>query len=162
MTLSWSRRAASSAASLARLARSAPTIPGVDAASASRSTSSASGIERVWTSRILRRPARSGGCTATRRSKRPGRSSAGSRISGPVGGAEHDDRLRRLEAVHLGQDLIERLLALVVGAGDAGRALARAADRVELVDEDDRRRGLLGLGEQVAHARRRRRRRSPR
>ena len=72
---------------------------------------------------------------------------------GPVGRAEHDDRLGRLEPVHLGEDLIERLLALVVGAGDLGRALARAADRVELVDEDDRRRGLLGLGEQVAHAR---------
>ena len=73
---------------------------------------------------------------------------------GPVGRAEHDDRLGRLEPVHLGQDLVERLLALVVGARDLGRSLARAADRVELVDEDDRRRGLLGLGEQVADARR--------
>jgi hypothetical protein len=73
---------------------------------------------------------------------------------GPVGRAEHDDRVAGLEAVHLGEDLVERLLALVVRAHHAGRALARAADRVELVDEDDRRRGLLGLREQVAHARR--------
>ena len=72
---------------------------------------------------------------------------------GPVGGGEHDDRLGALEAVQLGEDLVERLLALVVGAGDRHRALARAADRVELVDEDDRRRRLLGLGEQVAHPR---------
>ena len=41
-----------------------------------------SGSERVWTSRILRRPSLSGGGTVTRRSKRPGRSSAVSRISG--------------------------------------------------------------------------------
>ncbi|MEA2229162.1 MAG: hypothetical protein QOF04_2792 [Solirubrobacteraceae bacterium] len=81
-TLSWPRRAASSAASLARFARSAPTIPGVEAARAPRSTSPPSGTVRVWTSRILRRPSRSGACTATRRSKRPGRSSAGSRTSG--------------------------------------------------------------------------------
>ena len=57
-------------------------MPGVLAASESRSTSSASGIERVCTSRIWRRPSLSGGGTATRRSKRPGRSSAWSRISG--------------------------------------------------------------------------------
>ena len=73
---------------------------------------------------------------------------------GPVGRAEHDDGLVRLEPVHLGQDLVERLLALVVGARDPRRTLPRAADRVELVDEDDRRRRLLGLGEQVANARR--------
>jgi hypothetical protein len=42
----------------------------------------------------------------------------------PVGGADHDDGLRRLEAVHLRQDLVERLLALVIGPGDAGGALA--------------------------------------
>ena len=70
---------------------------------------------------------------------------------GPVRRADDDDRLRRFEAVHLGEDLIQRLLALVVGAGDAGRPLTRAADCVELVDEDDRRRGFFGLGEQVAH-----------
>ena len=54
------------------------------------------------------------------------------------------------EPVHLGEDLVERLLALVVAA-DRRAAAARAADRVELVDEDDRRRRLLGLLEQVAH-----------
>ena len=81
-TLSWLRRAASSAASLTRFARSAPTIPGVVAAIRPRSTSGASGTCRVCTSRIFCRPARSGGCTATRRSNRPGRSSAWSSTSG--------------------------------------------------------------------------------
>ena len=73
----------------------------------------------------------------------------------PVRRGDHDHAGRRVEAVHLGEDLVERLLALVVAAaepGDAGRA--RAADRVELVDEDDRRRRLLRLLEEVAHARR--------
>ena len=70
---------------------------------------------------------------------------------GTVGRAQDDDGVVALEAVHLGEDLVERLLALVVGAGDPHRSLARAADGVELVDEDDRRGRLLGLGEQVAH-----------
>ena len=81
-TCSWFRRAASSAASLTRLARSAPTMPGVVAAIRPRSTSGPSGTPRVCTFRIASRPARSGGCTATRRSKRPGRSSAWSSTSG--------------------------------------------------------------------------------
>ena len=37
---------------------------------------------------------------------------------GAVGGGEHDHRLGRLEPVELGEDLIERLLALVIGSGD--------------------------------------------
>ena len=82
LTSSWFRRAARSAASLTRLARSAPTIPGVAAAIRPRSTSGASGTVFVCTSRIFWRPSRSGGCTATRRSKRPGRSSAASSTSG--------------------------------------------------------------------------------
>ena len=68
---------------------------------------------------------------------------------GPVRRAEHDDGFARLEAVHLGEDLVERLLTLVVRAGEAGSTLTRAPDGVELVDEDDRRRGCLRLGEQV-------------
>ncbi len=76
------RRAAVRAASLTRFRRSAPTIPGVDEASASRSTSGPSGTPRVCTSRICRRPVWSGGFTVTRRSNRPGRSSAESSTSG--------------------------------------------------------------------------------
>ena len=67
---------------------------------------------------------------------------------GPVGGRHDDDALGRLEAVHLGQHLVERLLALVVTAAEPGAALA--ADRVDLVDEDDRPAHAAGLLEQVA------------
>ena len=81
-TRSWLRRAAVSAASLTRFLRSAPTMPDVLDASDLRSTSGASGTRRVCTRRICSRPAASGGFTNTRRSNRPGRSSAESRISG--------------------------------------------------------------------------------
>ena len=132
-------------------ARSAPTMPGVEEASAPRSTSGASGTPRVCTSRIFSRPCWSGGLTDTRRSNRPGRSSAESSTSGRLVDGDHDHALGAGEPVHLGQDLVQGLLALVVAA--EGRApAARAADRVQLVDEDDRRSRRLGLDEQVAHA----------
>ena len=70
---------------------------------------------------------------------------------GPVGGAHDDDALARVEPVHFGEQLVQRLLALLVAAQ---RALhARFAERVELVDEDDARRFRFGLGELIAHAR---------
>ena len=67
----------------------------------------------------------------------------------PVRGRHDDQFLVRLEAVHLGQQLVEGLLALVVPAAEAGAA--RAADGVDLVDEDDARLGRLGLLHHVAH-----------
>ncbi len=81
-TVSAPRRVATSAASLTRFARSAPAKPGVSAAIASASTSSAAEIFGRYTRRICTRPMRSGRSTSTWRSKRPARSSAGSRISG--------------------------------------------------------------------------------
>ena len=69
---------------------------------------------------------------------------------GAVGGRHHHDALGGLEAVHLRQHLVERLLPLVVSAAEAGAALA--ADRVDLVDEDDGRGLLAGGLEQVAHS----------
>jgi hypothetical protein len=68
---------------------------------------------------------------------------------GTVGGGQDDDGLVGLEAVHLGQDLIQRLLALVVPAAEAGPP--GAPDRIRLVDEDDARSPGLGGPEQVAH-----------
>ncbi len=67
---------------------------------------------------------------------------------GTVRRRHHHDALGRLEAVHLGEHLVERLLALVVAAAEPGAALA--ADGVDLVDEDDRGRLLLRGREQVA------------
>ena len=54
---------------------------------------------------------------------------------GPIGGGHDDHRLGRREAVHLAEDLVERLLAFVGAAADAGPA--HAADGVDLVDEQD-------------------------
>ena len=60
-----------------------------------------------------------------------------------------DDAPVTVEAVHLGEDLVERLLALVVAAAAArpaaAAAWAGAADGVDLVNEHDARRVLLGL-----------------
>ncbi len=75
-------RAASRAASLTRFARSAPEKPGVPRAMILGSTSEASGTLRMCTRRIFSRPFTSGFGTTTWRSKRPGRSSAGSSTSG--------------------------------------------------------------------------------
>ena len=55
---------------------------------------------------------------------------------GPVGGAEDDDPLRHIETVHLGQQLVEGLLALVVRHDGAGPAAA-LTNGVDLVDEND-------------------------
>ena len=71
---------------------------------------------------------------------------------GPVGRADDDHAGGRVESVHLGEDLVQRLLSLVTAAEAATRAASRAADRVELVDEDDGRRLLLRLPEEVADA----------
>ena len=70
---------------------------------------------------------------------------------GTVGRGDEDDAFVRLEAVHLDEQLVQRLLALVVAAAEAGAAMA--ADGVDLVDEDDAGRVLLALLEQVADAR---------
>ncbi len=79
---SWFCRAVSSAASLSTLARSAPVNPGVRLATARRSTSGVTGLPLAWTCRIFSRPSRSGRSTVICRSNRPGRSRAGSRMSG--------------------------------------------------------------------------------
>ena len=67
-----------------------------------------------------------------------------------VGGGDEDDVVLHLEAVHLDEELVQRLLALVVAAAHAGAAVA--ADGVDLVHEDDAGGVLLGLLEEVAHA----------
>jgi hypothetical protein len=61
----------------------------------------------------------------------------------------HQDHGRALiEPIHLGQQLVEGLLALVVAAADAGPPLP--PDGVDLVDEDDGRSGRFRLLEQVS------------
>jgi hypothetical protein len=72
---------------------------------------------------------------------------------GPVGGGHDGDAGAGIEAVHLHQQLVERLLALVVG-GHGPQAAPGLADGVQLVDEHDAGGPLLGLLEEVADARR--------
>ena len=105
-------------------------------------------VARVHASRIASRPPTSGGETRIWRSKRPGRSSAGSSFSSRLDAAITTTSPVRGEAVHLDQQLVERLLAL----GVVVRA-AHGADGVDLVDEDDRGRVLARLGEQAPDAR---------
>mmetsp|Transcript_50517 Transcript_50517/g.109528 ORF Transcript_50517/g.109528 Transcript_50517/m.109528 type:complete len:350 (-) Transcript_50517:298-1347(-) len=69
------------AASFIRLASEAPEKPIVRLATMSSCTSSAMGLPRECTLRMARRPSLSGRSTGTRRSKRPGRSSAESSTS---------------------------------------------------------------------------------
>ena len=98
---------------------------------------------------MARRPARSGAPTGIWRSKRPGPQQCGVQDVRPVRRGDQDDVGAGVEAVHLDEQLVQRLLALVVPAAQACAALA--ADRVDLVHEDDARGVLLGLLEQVAH-----------
>ena len=69
-----------------------------------------------------------------------------------VGRRDENDAVVRLEPVHLDEQLIERLLTLVVPAAQSGATVT--ADGVDFVDEDDARRVRLALLEQVAHPRR--------
>ena len=142
-----SLRAVSSAASLITLARSAPVKPGVRRATASRSTSGENGLPLACTRRIALRPSMSGRVDGDLPVE-PARAQQ-RRVEdvGPVGGGDQDDAALGVEAVHLDQQLVEGLLALVVAAAHAGAAVP--ADGVDLVDEDDRRGVRLGLLEQV-------------
>eukprot|EP00962_Isochrysis_galbana_P028323 scaffold8934_cov94-Isochrysis_galbana.AAC.2 len=71
---------------------------------------------------------------------------------GAVGPGQHHHPGRRREPVELDEQLVERVLPLVVAAKAA--LATRAADGVDLVNEDEAGRVGPGLGEQVAHARR--------
>ena len=67
-----------------------------------------------------------------------------------IGGRHQDDAFVGFEAVHLDQQLVEGLLALVVSAAQAGAAMP--AHGVDFIDEDDAGGVLLALLEEVAHA----------
>ena len=81
--------------------------------------------------------------------KTTGAQQSGIEAVGTVGGSEDDDTLVVIETVHLGQQLVERLLALIVAAKAA--AIALLADGINLIDKDDTRGLFLGLLKQVAN-----------
>ena len=96
------------------------------------------------------RPSTSGRPTTTRRSKRPGPQQGRVEHIGPIGGGHQDHAFVGFEAVHLDEQLVERLLALIVSAAEARAAMA--AHGVDFVDEDDAGRVLLALFEEIADA----------
>src|SRR5581483_8865513 len=131
------QRAAFSAASFTMLESSAPENPGAPRARIERSTSSANGILRVWTRRISSRPRTSGSGTTTRRSKRPGRSN-------------QDHAFVRFKAVHLNQQLVQGLLALIMPTAQTRATMA--TNGVNFVDEDDAGSILFALLKEIAYA----------
>ena len=70
---------------------------------------------------------------------------------GAVGGRHNDNARVSGETVHLGQQLVEGALALVVGVRDSALATG-APDGVYLIDEYDAGGLLFGSLEEVAHA----------
>ena len=144
-------RAAISAASLTRFARSAPEKPGVPRAMTEGFTFVSTGTLRMCTFRICSRPRTSGSGTTTWRSKRPGRSNAGSSTSGRLVAAMTMTPSLPSKPSISTSSWFRRLLALVMAAAQARAAVA--SNRIDLVDEDDARGVLLRLIEHVAHAR---------
>ncbi len=82
----------------------------------------------------------------------PGTQQGGVEHVGPVGGGDEDDAIIGGEPVHLHKQLVQGLLAFVMPTAQTGAPLA--ANGVDFIDENDARRVLLALFEQVAHARR--------
>ena len=144
-------RAVSRAASLRTLARSAPVKPGVRRATAWRSTPGAIGLPRACTLRISWRPRRSGRRDLDLPVEAARAQERGVEDVGPVGRGDQDDAAGDVEAVHLDQQLVQGLLALVMPAAQPRSAMA--ADGIDLVDEDDRGGVGLGLLEEVADTR---------
>src|SRR5262252_11003225 len=135
VTASPLRRVATMAASLTRLARSAPVKPGVSPATWSRSTFAAS---CTFGDMYLQdfQPSGSVGAVDHHLAVKPsGPQQGGIEHLRAIGGGEQDHARARIEAVELGEQLVERLLLLVITAECA--RYAATPQRVELIDEDD-------------------------
>ena len=138
------------AASLTRLARSAPEKPGRPPRHGVEVDVGAEGLAPPVDGEDRRPLAQVGQRDLHRPVEAPRPQQRRVEVGHPVGGGDHDDAGARLEAVHVGEELVERLLALVVGAEAAGAAAP--TDGVDLVDEDDRGSALAGVGEQRTDA----------
>ena len=160
-TESASRRAASSAASFTRFSRSAPEKPGVPRAITDRLTSEfkqdaphVHAQDRLAAAQV--RAVHGDVAVEAARAQHRGVEHVGA-----VRRRDDDHALVRLEAVHLDEQLVQGLLALVVAAAETRAAVP--ADRVDLVDEDDARaRSSCPAGTGRGRGSRRRRRTSRR
>ena len=146
----WLVRAVSRAASLSTLARSAPLKPGRPAADRLQVDARSDRLAARVHAQDLGAALEVGRLDADLTVEAAGAQQRGIEHVGTVRGGDEDDAAADVEAVHLDEQLVERLLALVVAATHAGAAVA--SDGVDLVDEDDGRSVLLGLLEEVAHA----------
>ena len=130
-------RTARSAASLMMLASSAPEAPGVMRATTVKVAVGTNldlfGVHAAGCSRGL-----SGRAAPRVRGGQNGRGAvrAGSRDSGRLVAARITTPLVAVEAVHLGQQLVQGLLALVVAAQAAG-TVTLFADGIDLIDKHD-------------------------
>ena len=115
-----------------------------------RLTSSATGTFFTCTRRTSSRPRTSGRSDDDAAIETAGAEQRGIEDVGTVGGGDQDHAVVGLEAVHLDEQLVQRLLALVVSAAEACATMT--ADCVDFVDEDDAGRVLLALLEEVADA----------
>src|SRR5438094_5000185 len=70
---------------------------------------------------------------------------------GCVGSSHDDDAPGRIEAVHLGQQLIERLFSLLIAENPSAPAGARLSDRIQFIDKDDTGSLLLGFSPPPPH-----------
>src|SRR5258708_26691757 len=68
----------------------------------------------------------------------------------PIGRCQHDDARINGKSVHLDQELIERLLALIIYRPDVNAPLT--SDGIQFIDEYYTRRLRFGLLEQVTNA----------
>ena len=115
------------------------------------STFGASGTFRKWTFKIFSRPNTSGFGHHDLTVETAGSQERRVQNIGTVGRGNQNDTLVRLEAVHLDQQLVQRLFAFVVAAAKTGAAMT--TDGVDFIDEHQTGSILLRLLEHVAHAR---------
>ena len=104
----------------------------------------------MWTRRISTRPSLVGRMHHDLPIESTGTEERRVEHIGPVCGGQDDDALVPRKAIHLSEDLVERLLAFIVTT-ERSRSAARAANRVDLVDEDDGWRHLARFREQLTH-----------
>ena len=64
-----------------------------------------------------------------------------------VGGSQDDDTVIAFKAVHLGQQLVQRLLSFIIAAN---LPVSLLADGIDFINEDDAGRLFLGLAKQIA------------
>ena len=136
------------AASRQSASRSAPTKPCVIAARWARSTSSASGIPRLWISRISCAAVAVGDRDGDLAVETPGPPQGRIERVGEVGRRDHDHVAAAIQPVHQREQLRDHALLHV-----ADHLLAPWRDGVDLVEEDDARRLSRRLLENLAQVR---------